>query len=615
MVAALFTLVCPGVGLPVAANEVLEFALRSQPSKPAHPLGSATDGITLVRQEPVATKNLESGVVQLDFGRVAFGNVELTPPAGFEGEVVVRFGEKLRDGAIDREPPGCVRFSEVRRHLAPGRKAIVAPPADERNTRSTVNVGRNGNRTPPAALTPPEWGVLTPFRWIEIKAGGDMPGEFQVVRRAAFPKHWDDNAASFECSNETINRVWDLCRYSIKATLYAGLYVDGDRERIPYEADAYLNQLSHYYTDADPSVSRRTFDWLLKHPTWPSEWGSHLIFMAHADWMHNGDADWVASRYEYLKSRTLTQRCGDSGLVESNDEQASWNDIIDWPPCERDGYVRTEVNTVINAFHLAEIERMAEIASAAGADEDAERYANHAKRVRAVFNRKLFDAKAGRYRDGLGVKHHSSHASFFPLAFGLVPRDDRQELASSLAQDGMRCSVYAAQYFLEALFQNNAGEAAVELMIAPGERSWRHMLDRSATITWEAWNESVKPNLDWNHAWGAAPANLLPRYVLGAQPLAPGWSRALIRPIPSGLNYARGVVPTPHGALHVDWRAQDIFTMRLSLPEGVSGLVQVPAETGRESVYVDGLLVEAQLQGGYWRLRDELTGESKIEVR
>ncbi len=36
-----------------------------------------------------------------------------------------------------------------------------------------------------------------------------------------------------------------------------------------------------------------------------------------------------------------------------------WNDIVDWPPRERDGYVRTEVNTVVNAFHLAAIEKMA----------------------------------------------------------------------------------------------------------------------------------------------------------------------------------------------------------------------------------------------------------------
>ncbi len=504
----------PSSGETPAANKASEVALRSSLIQASHFQRPAVDTIALIRQSPESTKRLDSGVLQIDFGRVAFGNLELTSSADFEAAVVVRFGEKLLDGVIDREPPGCVRYSEVRRIIAPGATTVIAPPADARNTQTSGRIGRNGNISPPAVRTPAEWGVLLPFRWIEIEAVPAVPGKFEIVRRAAFPKHWDDNSANFECSNETINRVWDLCRYSIKATMFAGVYVDGDRERIPYEADAYLNQLSHYYVDHDPSMARRTFDWLLEYPTWPSEWGPQLIFMAHADWMRNGDADWITRRYDSLKSKTLIQRCGESGLVESNAEQIDWNDIVDWPPSERDNYVRSEVNTVVNAFHLAAIEKMAELAVVAGVDEDARRYAEHAERVRPIFHKHLFDAEAGRYRDGLGVDHHSRHASFFPLAFGLAPEGGRQEIVAWLAEGGMRCSVYGAQYLLEALFEHGAGEAAVELMLAPGERSWRHMLDRDATITWEAWNESAKPNLDWNHAWGAAPANLLPRYVL-----------------------------------------------------------------------------------------------------
>ena len=143
--------------------------------------------------------------------------------------------------------------------------------------------------TPPAVLTPPEWGVVLPFRWVEIEG---WPGELRpqyIVRKSAFASTWDDSAAAFESSDEMLNRIWDLCRYSIKATTFAGVYVDGDRERIPYEADAYLNQLSHYATDNDIQMARDTFDRLMKHPTWPTEWAFHMIFMAHADYRHTGD--------------------------------------------------------------------------------------------------------------------------------------------------------------------------------------------------------------------------------------------------------------------------------------------------------------------------------------
>ena len=51
-----------------------------------------------------------------------------------------------------------------------------------------------------------------------------------------------------------------------------GLYIDGDRERIPYEADALINQLSHYALDTEYSLARNTFEHLMLHPTWPTEW-------------------------------------------------------------------------------------------------------------------------------------------------------------------------------------------------------------------------------------------------------------------------------------------------------------------------------------------------------
>lgn len=573
---------------------------------------SAFDAIQLVDQSPKAIVRLENGSVLFDFGRVAFGNLEFTPPAGCQGELVVRFGEKLKaDGAVDRDPPGTVRYSEVRIGVHPGKRVVIAPTADKRNTQQ----GSHKNATPPAALTPPEWGVLTPFRWVEVEGLDQDACLGHLSRRAAFPKVWNDHAADFSCSDETLTEVWELCRYSIKATQFTGLYVDGDRERIPYEADAYLNQLSDYYTNGHPEAARRTFDWLMAYPTWPSEWGPHMVFMAHADWMHYGDAEWIAQRYESLKSKTLIDRCDETLLVQSNQRQVEWNDLVDWPPSERDGYVRSEVNTVVNAFHLAAIRQMAELAEVVGDHRGAERYAGRADRAREAFNEQLFDRSRGLYQDGLKVSHHALHANLFPLAFELADQEHRQSITDWLVKRGMQCSVYASQYLLEALFENGAGESAVQMMVAPGDRSWRRQLESNATITWEAWNEEVKPNLDWNHAWGAAPANLLPRYVLGVQPLSPGWDHALVRPHQSGLDFAEGIIPTRHGPVSVEWRNENSFTLQLKLPVGMLATVQVPAITGSQGVSVDNQPVQAALEDGYWVLADKLSGSSKIEVR
>ena len=364
----------------------------------------------LVTQAPVSISSVAPGVALVDFGRVAFGNLRLLQPAGAAGEVTVHFGEALADGRVNRTPPGSVRYSMTRVTLGGATSVVAAPPPDARNTRQ-----------PAAVLTPPDWGVVTPFRWVEIEG---WPGELRpehLRRQAAFAATWDDGAATFASSDELLDRIWELCRYSIKATTFAGVYVDGDRERIPYEADAYLNQLSHYATDRDVQMARDTFDHLMAHPTWPTEWAFHMIFIAHADWMHTGDTEWLAARYEALKPKLLRDRARADGLLASSEAQRTKEDIVDWPAGERDGYVFTPVNTVVNAFHLRALALMADLAAALGREAEAAEYRSRERSSRSAFQRALFDPARGLYRDGEGTDHVSAHANLFPLAFGLVP--------------------------------------------------------------------------------------------------------------------------------------------------------------------------------------------------
>jgi alpha-L-rhamnosidase len=457
--------------------------------------------VRLVAQAPVQISSVAPGVMLVDFGRVAFGNLRLLPPAGASGTVTVHFGEALAEGRVNRQPPGTVRYSLARATLAGAAPIVAAPPPDARNTRQ-----------PAAVLTPPEWGVITPFRWVEIEG---WPGELRpehLRRQAAFASTWDDHAAAFSSSDEMLDRIWELCRYSIKATTFAGVYVDGDRERISYEADAHLNQLSQYATDHDVRMARDTFDRLMAQPTWPTEWAFHMIFIAHADWLRTGDAAWLGARYEALKPKLLLDRARADGLLVSAEAQRTREDIVDWPAGERDGYVFTPVNTVVNAFHLRALALMAELADAAG-------YRARERSIRAAFQQTLFDPARGVYRDGEGTEHASLHA------------------------------------------------------------------------------------------------NLLPRFVLGAQPLSAGWRRARIRPNPGSLTRAAGTVPTPSGPVPIAWTSDAVFRLTLTVPGGMSAQVELPAPAGSRGVYSGGKPVHAERAGPYWRLAGDVTGSVILEVR
>ncbi len=567
-------------------------------------LSSMAAPVSLVDQSPVKISSPARRVHLVDFGKVAFGNLRILPPGNAKGKVRVHFGEAFADRRINRKPPGSVRYATTEITLDGSREIIAAPPGNSFNTRQ-----------PQAVLTPPEWGVVLPFRWVEIEGWPGALKPADIIRRAAFLASWDDHAASFESSDETLNGIWELCRYSIKATTFAGVYVDGDRERIPYEADAYLNQLSHYATDPDILMARDTYDRLMAHPTWPSEWAPHMVFMAHADWMHNADADWLRPRYEALRGKLLEDRVAGDGWVKSNEKQRGWNDIVDWPGTERDGYEFREVNTVVNAFHIAAMMKMAELARATGNHADAESYASRARESTGRFNRDLHMPGKGAYRDGIGTDHASSHASLFPLAFGLVPDAHVGSVSAYLTKRGMTCSVYAAQYLLEGLFQSGADKAALDLITARGDRSWRHMLESGTTITWEAWDRKYKPNQDWNHAWGAAPANLLPRFVLGAQPLAPGWKTARIAPQTGALKHAKGHIPTPLGPVKIHWVRDTSFHLKLDLPEGMDARVILPSKGPSDQVWMDGERIAFTRRGTLLEIDEPVGGSRRFMVK
>ena len=547
------------------------------PTEPPIPLET-----TLV---PPVGLEARDGVWCADFGQAAFGTLRLQLPVDLPAaQLTVRLGEKrLPDGTIDRKPPGNVNFRSIEVPLAAGQRELtVAIPTKPAHRQAHV------------VTLPPEVGEVTPFRYAEIEGLPSSAGE-PTVRQLFLHAPFRDDASDFACSDPTLNAVWALCKHTMKATTAFGIYIDGERERIAYEGDAYINQLSHYACDLDPRVARRTFPHLLDHPTWPTEWPLHMPMIAEADWMASGDPILAQRHFDRLKETLRSDRARADGLLVASA-------IVDWPAVERDGYnggaldpaerrqVGPMVNTVANAFYYRALCSMARLAAAIGRADEADAFASEAQRVARQFNLTFFDAERGIYIDGEGSAHASLHANFFPLAFGLVPDDRKAGVAAFVRSRGMACSVYGAQYLLEALFQNGHADAAVALLSARTDRSWYGMIQQGSTMTLEAWNPTVKPNLTWNHAWGAAPANLLSRFVLGVRPIEPGYRRLVIAPQPGALAWAQGRVPTPHGAVTVDWNLGQTFRLTIDIPAGTTADVILPMRADRP-LQVDGATV------------------------
>jgi len=568
---------------PDAADSVLPDALTRRPQ------------VLETERPPVALVRDADGVFA-DFGLAYFGTVAFTATAATAGqEVRIHLGEKLGDDdRIDRQPPGTIRYRCLALALQAGTHAYrLGIPPLERNT------------GPAAIPMPAEIGEVLPFRYCQIEgaAADTVTDLVQIATHTA----WDEDAAAFASSDTVLDAIWDICRHTIKATTFCGVYVDGDRERIPYEGDAYINQLSHYATDAAGAytVARYSLEYLIRYPTWPTDWQFHIVLMAWEDYLYTGDDQLLRRFYPTLQAKTLTALARGDALIENTPDRhtpellASLNfdhdryifgnslmDLVDWPPGsftqggvgERDDFEMKPVNAVICAFHYRCLVLMGRIAQAIDKPADAADYEARAARVYAAYNRVFFDPARGVYRDGEGSEHAALHANMMPLAFDLVPAEHIPSVVAHIKTRGMACSVYGAQYLLDGLYRVGEADYAHSLLTATHDRGWYNMIRSGSTMTLEAWDWIYKNNLDWNHAWGAVPANTIARWILGIQPTAPGCSRVSIRPQLGPLTHLRAHSPTPLGPIHVeatDWHGP-AATLRLTLPPGCHADVTLP---------------------------------------
>ncbi len=575
---------------------------------------------------PVSIAKIDGPTSFVDFGRAAFGRLRLRLYAAELNDTIsIHLGEVLKNHRIDRAPGGSRRYTQMAVPLKRGWNTyLLAIPPDERNTR------------PAAVLMPDYTGEVYPFRYVEFE-GYSHPITKQDIVREEVIYPTDDNDARFISSDTTLNQVWDLSQYSIKATSFAGIYVDGDRERIPYEADAYINQLSHYGVAREYSMARASHEYLMHKPTWPTEWILQSVLMAWEDYLYTGNKQSLETYYSDLVAKTLISLADDEGFISTRTGKVTpdvlqsiyfngeLRDIVDWPHTgilglekdeggETDGFVFTDVNTVVNAFHYRALVIMSQIAGVLANGRESDYFREAANRLRGNFNARLFDEKRGVYVDGLDTQHASLHANMFALAFGLVSEGNTDRVLEFVRSSGMACSVYGSQFLLDGVFDAGDAQYGLQLLTSKGERSWYNMIRVGSTISLEAWDNKYKPNQDWNHAWGAAPANLIPRKLMGIEPIEPGFGRVRIKPQTANLEWASIQHPTIRGDVLVSFRNEEVYTLEVELPANVEGEVWLPLYRPDQTVFLNGEVVAFEVKNNFAVVSGIGSGMSRFAV-
>jgi hypothetical protein len=562
---------------------------------------------------PVLVTTNRLGHWFIDFGKDAFGFAAVHLNGDYAGtNVSFGLGELAASNVVNLDPGATIRYRSGRFTLMNGNRIYT--------NRSSTAVGAI---SPPPAI----YGIVSPFRYLEL-AG--LPGGVKLtahdVRQQRLQTEFDDDAATFSSSSVELNQVWSLCKYSMKALSFDGIYVDGDRERTPYEADTYLHMLSSYAVNNDFTTPRCSFEYLTSHLTWPTEWPMHMVFVAWADYQQTGDPYLLTKYYGFLTNKCmLLANAGADGLVKSypsTGNRAS-GDLIDWYRMgNTDGYVPGATNAVINAFYYRCLTLMQQVAQLTGHAADSAEFAARAGRVYTNYNAVFWNARSQSYIDSEGTTHSSANANFYPLAFGLVPADNEAAVVDFLhsriaANNGMPPGVYGAQYLLEGMFMAGDADAALGLMTTNGPRGWLNMINLGSTVTDEAWSVANKPNEDWNHAWGAAAGNIISRYVLGLRPLTAGYGRILIQPqLGRTLSFVQGTIPTIRGPVFISaTNAPGHFQLVLNIPGNVVANVMLPTlDANRPVATLDGQVATGALSHHWLTLTNVGSGQHTVRL-
>ncbi|KEY69379.1 hypothetical protein S7711_08134 [Stachybotrys chartarum IBT 7711] len=158
-----------------------------------------------------------------------------------------------------------------------------------------------------------------------------------------------------------------------------------------------------------------------------------------------------------------------------------------------------------------------------------------------------------------------------PLAFS------NSTVSAGFAQ---KISPYASSYHLRAAFESGDSAGAMGLL----KRLWAPMANpQNANYTncfWETLDPDGTPGLglvtSLCHGWAAGPTAELIRFVLGIQPVSPGFKDWVVKPMTLGLSFANGRQHTEKGDISVHWHfdGSGFVQMNVTGPEG--GLVHLP---------------------------------------
>lgn len=462
---------------------------------------------------PVSVQKYNDGVLY-DFGKELFGFLYVSDVKASES-IHVSYGESLEE-AVDVE--NSILFEDVS--------------------------GENGYKLRQRA-----------FRYIYL-TGTENPNVYAELEYLPI-----EYKGSFRCDDEDVNKIWDMCAYTLHLNMREVLTEAIKRDRWLWGGDAYQAFKFNNYLFFDKEIVRRSTIALRgkepfnEHINTITDYSLYWVIGLHEYYVTYGDIEFIKNIYD--KAVSLMEFCetreDEKGfIVQKNND---WI-FVDWSDIDKDGAVCAE-----QMLYIAANKAMAALTRLVGADPSS--YEEKYSRLVETTNKFFWKEEKGAYIDCYesGKNHISRHANVFAILYDVANEEQKAKIIENVLEND-KITKITTPYF-EGFELDVMGKIGhfdfIENVI---KTYWKGMLDLGATTVWEEYNPNLSGAQHYEmygkkygkslcHAWGASPIYLLGKYYLGVTPTSSGYETFEVKPYLGGFKFIDGVVPIKDGSVRV----------------------------------------------------------------
>jgi len=457
------------------------------------------------------------------------------------------------------------------------------------------------------------------FRYVRL-VFHDVRGELRLDRLVAHAQFtFTERRGDFRCDDARFQRAWQASVYTARLCARPDALWDGiKRDREGWFGDARITAATNdaVWFDPRPAASMLTKlptnDWCNGVPVYSFD----AIAMLHQQvlaygWESPAARDVYARIVQFLDWVAATQTNADGFIIldEKIDTYFLGIGFLDWSPLPHGG--RFEELSWLQCKYVEGLQKAAQLAQWLGKTDDAARWRKLAGHLESLIITRFWRAETG-------FLHTLNHAGAGLKLDDHFPKTYRQRIAFGPSGPTRHCNALAVlagigsaplrQTVLERVFHN----PAIELIITPYFRYYEDsaralcgdpvgaladmagyigdMVEREdAATVWESYDPRITDlrryssggDVTWYwstslcHGWSSGLVPLTQRWLLGIEPVKPGFAEVRLQPAPAAPGAFDATVPTPHGPIRVR-REAATEPVRYQLQSGITAQSPTP---------------------------------------